>query len=167
MVLDEESGEYKPRHGMGRIGEDKKGPWLMLHSNGKGDDFDPYADRLDSKKAQKAKQKMQEDRNIQEAHAAGYKAPLTISGKLAAESRNLERTSAKSHMGKALEAAQRSTASMGKFDRRVEDEPDIKAPRGKRRKLESSVHADLAGEKGRSLKMLDKMVGSSANAKFN
>merc|ERR1711865_311760 len=49
----------------------------------------------------------------------------------------------------------------------VEDEPDIKRQKGKRRKLENSVHSDLSGEKDSSLKMLDKMVGSGADAKFN
>ena len=54
----------------------------MLGSNGKGDDYDPYAERLEKKKSAKEKQNKQEQRNLDEANAAGYRGPLTVSGKL-------------------------------------------------------------------------------------
>jgi len=168
MVFDEDSQEYKPRYGMGRIGEDqKKGDWLMLGNNSKGNDHDPYAERLEKKQTQKSKQKMQEERNVKEAGDQGYKGPLTVGGKLAGKHENMDKTSAKESLTDALLVAQRSTGSMGKFDRRVKDEPELKKIKGKRRKLENSVHGDLAGEKGKSLKVLDKMIGGSADASFN
>jgi len=165
MVLDETTEEYKPRHGYGRGGEDSSAPWLMLHSNGKGEDHDPYAARLESRMSQKAKQKMQEQRNLQEAKAAGHKAPLTVSGKLASEHQNKQKSEAKVELVGALSVAQRSTASMGKFDKKVEGEVEIKQ-KGKRRKLETSVHGNLGSEKGNSLKVLDKMIGSAGEASY-
>lgn len=167
MVFDEATEEYKPRHGKGRIGEEKKGPWLMVGSNGKAWNHDPYAEALDSKVSAKAKQKMQEDRNVQEQAQKGYQGPLTVSGKLASKTAAMDKTSAKSALGDTLSTVQRSTASMGKFDRRVEAEPEMQKQKGKRRKLQTSVHSDLGAEKEGSLKMLDKMVGDGAKAKFN
>lgn len=170
MVFDEKTEEYKPRHGKDRFtaeGEEKKGPWLMVGSNGKPDDHDPYAARLDDKKKSKEKQKMQEQRNVEEQAQKGYKGPLTVSGKLRGKAEDMDKTSAKGKLKDDLLVAQLSTASMGKFDRRVEDEPEIGRQKGKRRKLLNSVHSDLGGEKDQSLKMLDKMVGDGNNAKFN
>merc|ERR1712046_344296 len=108
MVFDEATEEDKPRHGKGKTGEDKKGPWIMLGNNSKGTDWDPYAERLESKKAQKEKQKMQEERNVQEAAAAGYKGPLTVSGKLASHAKEMDRASAKEKLSDTLAVVQRS-----------------------------------------------------------
>jgi len=172
MVFDEDSEEYKARWGKDRAkntdGDDnKKGPWLMVGSNGKPNDFDPYQDRLDKKKAAKEKQGKQEQRNVEEQNNAGYRGPLTVSGKLKGTDAPYDKEDQKKMKMDALLMAQRSTASMGKFDRRVEDEPEIGRQKGKRRKLENSVHSDLSGEKNNSMKLLDKMIGNKADAKFN
>ena len=72
MVYDEDNDTYKARHGKDRIGEDqKKGPWLMLGSNGKGPDWDPYAARLEEKNKAKEKQSKQEQRNVDEQNQSG------------------------------------------------------------------------------------------------
>ena len=64
--------DSKARHGKDRIGEDqKKGPWLMLGSNGKGPDWDPYAARLEEKNKAKEKQSKQEQRNVDEQNQSG------------------------------------------------------------------------------------------------
>lgn len=53
-------------------------------------------------------------------HATRYKGPLTVSGKLASKDARLDKSGQKAAKADALLVAQRSTASMGKFDRRVE-----------------------------------------------
>ena len=72
---------------------------------------------------------MQEQRNMKEARDNhGYVAPLTTSVLDGSKQ-------GKGELGDTLAVVQRSTASMGKFDKRRKGEEAIKAPRGKRHKV--------------------------------
>lgn len=161
MVWDETREEYRPRHGYNRV-NDTKEDWILPHKEGKGDDYDPWEERAEEKRSAKEKQKMQEERNLREARETGYKAPL-VKSVLDGAKQN------KTELAENLAVVQRSTASMGKFDKKRQNEPGMKAPAGKRHKVKSVVGtgSELSGEKEKNMEALDKMLRGDASSKFN
>eukprot|EP00656_Telonema_subtile_P009343 TRINITY_DN14392_c0_g1_i3.p1 TRINITY_DN14392_c0_g1~~TRINITY_DN14392_c0_g1_i3.p1 ORF type:complete len:278 (+),score=66.99 TRINITY_DN14392_c0_g1_i3:70-903(+) len=161
MEYDELRDEYRPRHGYNRV-NDTKEDWLLPHKEGRGDDYDPWEERADAKRSQKDKQKMQEERNLKEAAATGYKAPLVKSVLDGSKQ-------TKDELGDNLAVVQRSTASMGKFDKKRNGEAEIKLPRGKRHKVAAAVGtaSQLKGEKKQNMEVLDKMLRGEATSTFN
>jgi len=161
MEYDELREEYRPRHGYGKVNDDKD-DWLLPHKEGKGDDYDPWEERAEAKRSKKEKQTMQEQRNMKEAKEGGYVAPLTTSVLDGSKQ-------GKGELADTLAVVQRSSASMGKFDRRRKGEAEIKAPRGKRHKVSAAVgtSSELKSEKTANLETLEKMMRGEKTSEFN
>ena len=131
---------------------------------------DPFTYAKQEKKAALEKQKLAELKN--KVHAAGEgkknkdvkvlgsSAPKADSLKLKEEGeRNQIRKREQKALMKSLKLAQMSTASMGKFDKRLKNEPD--APNSQKlKKKKSNQHLDnlnrnSADEKARNMKIFD------------
>lgn len=156
--------------------EDKH-QWAMLHKP-KHDlaGVDPFTLAKQEKNAALEKQKLAELKNKINAAGAGKKnkdvkvlgagAPKTDSLKLKDEGeRNQIRKREQKALMKSLKLAQISTASMGKFDRRLKNEPD--APDSQKlKKKKSNQHLDSLGrnsadEKARNMKIFDTLQRKS------
>eukprot|EP00742_Colponemidia_sp_Colp-10_P009222 GILJ01010040.1.p1 GENE.GILJ01010040.1~~GILJ01010040.1.p1 ORF type:complete len:336 (+),score=71.61 GILJ01010040.1:134-1009(+) len=149
MVFDESAQDYKPRFGFKSIKKAQDDANWMVEAK-PGDDLteDPFEKISSKKKLVKAKQKMREMRN--ELESKGKKLPaglVNLAAPLPSQKRG------KSGLEKALKAAQKSTASIGKFDQKAFREKEIKE-KGIRRKYDSVVSSD----RDRNMKMLNKVV---------
>jgi len=114
MVYDDQAKEWRPNWGYKRANEDH----TPILEAGKGDDGseDPFEKKLNDKKERIKKQKNQEKRNIEEA---GGKHHMPVSA-------NPSSKETKAQAKAALALAQKSTASVGKFDKKLKGEK--KAP---------------------------------------
>lgn len=149
MVWDEEKGDWAPRWGYKRAGDDTKAWALPVPDNA-----DPYEDQFEkaaeAKKSRIAKNEKNRQRNL--AVAAGQ------SGK------NKGQLDAKKDLEKAIMSTKKSTASIGKFDPVLANEPQIKTPGvGKKRKFAPNVapKAERGDERAKLARLADKVVNQS------
>lgn len=174
MVWDEAKGEYAPRWGYGRA-NDEGDVWAIEHKDGaslEGDEagaavVDPWTRMEQEKRERVAKNKKKQERNL--AEASGKRLPGTIDlsttydlkpGKRNQQGKPVKR---KDHVDVALATAQLSTASMGKFDRTLRNEPAVKsAPKPKR-----DFRGDLGAETAAHLKVLNSIVGDDEASAFD
>lgn len=198
-VFDEESGEWKFRHGYQKANEHKEWPIMEVHPN---DDphADPWEKDREAKRTRVAKNTESRMRNEERAGTmskgtttrvlksqertrlagkAGGNAdrdltniPTGVPVDLRA-ARGDEKLST-SHRGKtsinaALAATQRSTASLGKFDKMREGEPERKKAGVtglKKRKLETSTDKKVIAQEGeRGMKVLNSVIHGGGVAK--
>lgn len=130
MAWDEKEAKWAPTWGYKRRGDDDE-PIIEV----KGDDImvDPRAERAEAKKARIAKGERlrlaneERTRRHREAKTPPSGVPIDLGH---------ERHRGKSNVDDALALAQKSTASLGKFDARRDGEKPPKAPRGKKRKFQ-------------------------------
>lgn len=163
MVFDEATGEARPRWGMGRVGalDDE---WVIeernteAHQQALSEGSDPFALKVKEKRDRVKKQGERQSRNIR----SQQKALGTLAGSLAS-GRLAKGADSKAGLQAALAIAQRSSASMGKFDKRLEGE---KAPR---RPVRFADVAPASGgsqeERGTSLKLLDRVLRGPVGSK--
>ena len=162
MVWDEDRQQWAPRYGYGRANDpkDKLKNWLVEVKPGDDPNVDPFEEKAEARKAARNKQKMQEERNrLEAAHAAG----LTSRGKSIA---NFDRANSdkKAYLEQGIRAAQSSTASIGRFDPQLENEPS--RMKGKRRNYTSdTVNEHRAEDLEKSRKLATQMFPeASSNA---
>lgn len=112
MVFDEATGEYAPTWGYAGGKKDKTKDWL-LEVPGNADPMeDQYAKQSDEKKERVDKNKKRQKRNEEEA---------------AAKNKGLDpRQVKKKQLEDAIAVTKRSTASLGRFDKKIEGEPKMK-----------------------------------------
>ena len=139
MVYDEQTKEYRPQWGYKKANEDHTA--IMEAAPGDDGTVDPFERKLNEKKERIQKQKNQEKRNIEEA-AGKHHLPTS-------EKPSNKETKAQAKAALAL--AQKSTASVGKFDKKLKGEK--RAPL--KRKVEH-MSGGSAAEKSRSLELLGK-----------
>ena len=138
MVWDEATQQWAPRWGYGRANNAKDAPenWVVEAKPGDDGSVDPFEERADARKQKK--QKRQEERNrLEAAHAASVGQPAAAKG-LGGQ----PRSDKKAYLKQAIAAAQVSTASVGRFDKALPNEPSKTA--GKRKKYESATGKDVA-----------------------
>lgn len=173
LVWDEDAGEWKRRHGFGKANDDAKVAIVDAGPNDKAGD-DPFAGLAREKKEQQQKQEKRRLRNLEEAYAKGGAKALPAGVKLASmlppEGGSVGRAMGggkplrslkKDELRAAAAGAAVSTASVGKFDRRVENETaDLRKVKGKRKKFDANVEAKGArgSESEKLLGVLDKLV---------
>jgi len=123
MLYDEGTDTYKPRWGKGRI-NDPKDVWIMPDKPGELERYgveDPFLLEKVKKKERTEKNKKLQVKNLKRAAAAQQETlPPTLD-----ITKNAPRRQ-KYSLERAVELAQLSTASMGKFDKLHRDEPAIK-----------------------------------------
>ena len=116
MVWDETSKDWVPRWGSNSIkhNEDKANTWVMEVPANSTED--PFEKKGMAQQLVKAKQKLRELRN--QVETSGDKVPAGVS--------HIKEKRGKDAVYESLSRAQTSTASRGKFDRKVADEPVTK-----------------------------------------
>ncbi|KAJ2777265.1 Rhodanese- sulfurtransferase [Coemansia javaensis] len=147
MVFDEARGEWRPRFGFKGVNNDDQKPWLIEVPQNADQYQDQYQVRRDEKRARIDKNARRQQRNAEEAAAKslGLKNPYSM------RKRDLQ---------SALVLSKGSTASMGKFDAKLEGEPRVK---GLRKKRPALVAADGA-EKARSMEILGRVAKGDSSA---
>eukprot|EP00455_Lapot_gusevi_P018103 TRINITY_DN1981_c0_g2_i1.p1 TRINITY_DN1981_c0_g2~~TRINITY_DN1981_c0_g2_i1.p1 ORF type:complete len:341 (+),score=120.80 TRINITY_DN1981_c0_g2_i1:67-1089(+) len=158
MTFDEEKQEYLPRWGYKRA-NDPNQQWVLDHKEGADVSVDPFTALKQEKKDRIAKNKKQQLNNLRRAE--GDRLPgtidLTSAKELAGQhggAAKRSKTSNKRHVDVALEIAQGSTASMGKFDRRFDNEPTLKASKQAR-----TLVGTEKNEKDHMMSIYNKIVG--------
>ncbi|XP_038068264.1 ribosome biogenesis regulatory protein homolog [Patiria miniata] len=143
-VWDEEQKKWVPRWGYGSKNDESR-DWMMEIP----DNADPYEDQFAKKRKEKrervAKNEFQRLRNVARAQR------LKIPG----HGVKPKALSNKPEVNMAIHAAKQSTASIGKFERKLPKEP-ITKQMGKRRKFDP-LCGDIKKEHSRELAILDSM----------
>jgi regulator of ribosome biosynthesis len=197
-VFDEESGTWMFRHGYQKANNESKEWPIMEVKGGADPFADPWEKKRDEKRTRVEKNVEQRMRNEERAgnlekgttnkvlksrersRKAGKEGgnadrdqPLPAGLPVDIKNRKSDDATTHSQRGKistlaALKATQRSTASLGKFDKMREGEPEKKKIllKAKKRKLESSTDRKvLSGEAEKSLKVLKSVVDGGGVAK--
>lgn len=164
LVYDEQTDAYKPRFGYSKTDENE--PVIIEHKespNNTDETVDPWTRAEQEKAANRAKNNSKQQKNIEYHSAAGQRVPGTIDLGSAALNANLHNKKfvkqagkhAGTHVDHALAAVQQSTASMGKFDKHVDNEPEQK----RRNVKQDAVLTNAAAEKQHNLSVLQNLFG--------
>ncbi|EDL14278.1 ribosome biogenesis regulatory protein homolog [Mus musculus] len=142
LVWDEASGQWRRRWGYKRARDDTK-EWLIEVPGSADPMEDQFAKRTQAKKERVAKNELNRLRNLARAH----KMQMPSSAGLHPTGHQ-----SKEELGRAMQVAKVSTASVGRFQERL---PKEKAPRGsgKKRKFQP-LFGDFAAEKKNQLELL-------------
>lgn len=180
-VWDEERQEWVNRWGFGGKNREGEGQWLHELKAGDGEcrrvpraqravslcqklthhpdgAVDPRATARAERKARVAKNERQHARNVAEA-AAGGPSPLSAlnrkpqSADASQGEKKTARTVRKAELERSMLVSKTSTASLGRFDNKIEGEPRAK---GIKRKFESTV-GDFKAEKDSAMTLLGKI----------
>ena len=143
MVWDETSQQWAPRYGYGRANNPKDAPenWVVVAKPGDDGSVDPFEERAKERKSKLDKQKRQEERNrLEAAHAASVGSGGGGGGGRGSGGSSLAgRDEKKAYLKRAIASVQSSTASVGRFDPMLPNEPSRTA--GKRKTYETGVGA--------------------------
>ncbi|KAI0312590.1 RRS1-domain-containing protein [Amylostereum chailletii] len=145
-VWDEEKQEWVNRWGWGGKNKELETQWLTEVPANAETDFDPSKKARDERKARVAKNERQRHQNLARAQGQGPKS---------------EREEHKSAIEHTLATTRLSTASMGKFDKKLEGEKKLRGIKRKFEPTESSVD----GEKKSNLAILSKIGGTTKRSK--
>ncbi|KAI6034841.1 ribosome biogenesis regulatory protein-domain-containing protein [Pisolithus orientalis] len=144
-VWDEQKQEWVNRWGRGGKNKEKEDQWIHEVKANADVDFDPAQEARNERKSRVAKNERQRLQNLARAQAA-----------------QSEREQRKEELEKTLAATRTSTASMGKFDKKLEGDKKI---RGVKRKFDpTEVSAEK--EKQASLAVLSQLDGDAKRAKI-
>eukprot|EP01111_Echinosteliopsis_oligospora_P019122 TRINITY_DN907_c0_g1_i1.p1 TRINITY_DN907_c0_g1~~TRINITY_DN907_c0_g1_i1.p1 ORF type:complete len:312 (+),score=96.92 TRINITY_DN907_c0_g1_i1:120-1055(+) len=143
LVWDEQNQDYRRRYGYKKANDDGK-QWLIPHNEHDKSGVDPFTKMAEEKKEKKEKQKSKELKNKKSAQLERSKAQ---------GARNAKQ---KDDISRTFALVSRSTASLGKFDRRLPGEDSAPKIKGTR-KLANLQEVDVSAEKSKSLGLLNKM----------
>ncbi len=150
MVWDETEQSWKRRHGYDRANDPSK-QWLI---EAKPTDQDPFTDPFkkieQEKKERVKKQKKREERNRMEAG-------VQESGKMGGVQSINTKPSPK-ELGKDIDRVAKSTASVGKFNTKLREEPKEMRIKGKRKFDAVAGEKGAGAEKQANLSILDKVM---------
>ncbi|KAL1407220.1 Rhodanese-related sulfurtransferase [Vanrija albida] len=157
-VWDEERQEWVNRWGFGGKNRDGEDQWLHELKAGDDGSVDPRATARAERKARVAKNERQHARNVAEAAAGGPSPLSTLNRKpTSADASQGEKKSArtirKAELERSMLVSKTSTASLGRFDNKIEGEPRAK---GIKRKFEATV-GDFKAEKDSAMTLLGKI----------
>eukprot|EP00127_Corallochytrium_limacisporum_P003942 Clim_evm27s155 gene=Clim_evmTU27s155 len=156
-VFDENAGEWRARHGRNRVGKETENPWLTVLP----DQADPFADHLgqkaQEKKARVAKNKSQQQRNLEKrAKLAGL--PMDD-----IKVTNKDKFEKKQYLKNNILRTRASTASLGRFQENLRNEVKQK---GKKRKFDPVVFKE-GEEKNRDTRILDSILNRKTKSVLN
>ncbi|KAI5119603.1 hypothetical protein M0805_005773 [Coniferiporia weirii] len=141
---DEERGEWRARWGRNALNKEEEGAWLNEVKANADVDADPEKEARAARKARVSKNERQQLQNA--ARAAGATS---------------ERGAQKAEIDRTLAMTRVSTASMGKFDRKLDGEKKL---RGVKRKFDPAEQS-VADEKKASLALISKLDGKTRKSK--
>lgn len=145
LEWDETAGEWRRRHGYKRVNDESEIPVIEARPDEETGTEDPFTRMRREKKERTKKQEASQLANLKAAAKAGGKAALPATLKLAAvlpdhgRGQPTKRKELKGEIKNTVRQVATSTASLGKFDRRVagEDMKDRQHGAGKKRKFMS------------------------------
>jgi len=147
MVFNEVVNDWVPRWGKDSTKKiDDKVNWAIEEKP--GDNFngaDPFTTKKQEKKFKQAKQAKKEQQN---------KLTAKEKNQMKDEQKKSRLNNEKSLLNKTLEVAQKSTVSMGKFDKKLKNEPAVKKTK---KKVNPSLF-DMKNEKERDKKILKSIL---------
>eukprot|EP00327_Prymnesium_parvum_P018752 CAMPEP_0113265360 /NCGR_PEP_ID=MMETSP0008_2-20120614/19457_1 /TAXON_ID=97485 /ORGANISM="Prymnesium parvum" /LENGTH=279 /DNA_ID=CAMNT_0000114167 /DNA_START=27 /DNA_END=866 /DNA_ORIENTATION=+ /assembly_acc=CAM_ASM_000153 len=159
MVWDEATQLWAPRYGFGRANNPKESTsdWLVEAKPGDDGSVDPFEAKADERKMRLSKQKKQEERNrLEAAHAASSRSSAI----------NLQKDERRQYLSHSIAAAQVSTASAGRFDKTVANEPSKN--KGKRQHYETATSSDdLRRDAQRTASVVSKMFPENKGLAIN
>jgi len=146
LVWDEEHQEYRRRFGYKRA-NDPEDQVVVAHDEKDQSGMDPFTKMKADKKKRLDKQASQEKRNKDEANFDKARVRATRGAKM------------KDDISRTFALVSRSTASLGRFDRRLPGEKAAPAVKGTRKNagVGAATSSTLGGEKSSTLTLLDKM----------
>ncbi|WVW81170.1 hypothetical protein I302_103161 [Kwoniella bestiolae CBS 10118] len=140
-VWDEEKQEWVARWGKDGKNREKEGQWLHEVKAGEDADLDPASTARSDRKARIAKNQKQQAANI--AAAANQSSTSTSASAssrgvstLSQEQKKNLRERRKEELHRSMLLSKTATASLGKYDKAIENEPKVK---GVKRKFEANV----------------------------
>lgn len=152
LVWDEARGEWRRRWGYKRAGDDTK-DWLIEVPESSADpERDLFGERRKAKREMVAKNELNRLRNIARAQRSGD-GRVPGPGGLAPVKGG---TPSRDQLGRAMQVARSSTASVGRFQERLPREKEILRGSGKKRHFEPLI-GDLGAERSRQLELLGLM----------
>ncbi|OMJ09091.1 Ribosome biogenesis regulatory protein-like protein [Smittium culicis] len=132
MVYDDATGELRPSWGYKGMNKKEESEWLIpIKSTSFGDNsVDVRKDLASKRKENIEKNNKRKQRNVEEAYPKAAKAKLD-----AAKSKQLaatnDRAAKKKQLKQSIVLSKVSTASMGKFDKKLEGEPKLRRAKQK------------------------------------
>ncbi|AFR98507.1 hypothetical protein C347_06485 [Cryptococcus neoformans AD2-60a] len=151
-VWDEDRQEWVPRWGRFGKNKDKEAQWLHEVKPGDEADQDPGKTARGERKARIAKNTKQHSANLATAAASVSAARATAASERAARKEELNRN---------MLISKTSTASLGKFDNKIDGEPKA---RGMKRKFDANIPGGSEGtEKERQLSVLKRVERGETN----
>ncbi|XP_074056714.1 ribosome biogenesis regulatory protein homolog [Macrotis lagotis] len=142
LVWDEATGQWRRRWGYRRARDDTK-DWLIEVPATADPDADQFAERLRAKKERVAKNELNRLRNIARAH----RVQLPSQGGMRPTGHQ-----SRAELGRAMQVAKVSTASVGRFQERLPKEKPPRGP-GKKRRFQPNV-GDFSAEKQSQLELI-------------
>ncbi|OMJ29585.1 Ribosome biogenesis regulatory protein-like protein, partial [Smittium culicis] len=132
MVHDDATGELRPSWGYKGMNKKEEGEWLIpIKSTSFGDNsVDVRKDLASKRKENIEKNNKRKQRNVEEAYPKAAKAKLdSVKGKQLAAAN--DRAAKKKLLKQSIVLSKVSTASMGKFDKKLEGEPKLRRAKQK------------------------------------
>eukprot|EP00040_Diaphanoeca_grandis_P000949 m.16991 g.16991 ORF g.16991 m.16991 type:complete len:332 (-) comp11293_c0_seq1:548-1543(-) len=145
MILDDATGEYKPRFGYKSANNDEPA-WIELSNQA-----DPYEDQFEKRANAKTdrvdKNNKQRLRNLSDTRQHASRATTFK-----------EKSQVKEQLKSAFAISKFATASVGKFDDKLKNEPKVKARPGNKAQQRPPVTQHSSIEKEKSLSILKKIA---------
>lgn len=169
LVYDKVNDEFRPSFGWGRANNQIQNDWVIeekANSGNKGGvgDADPFLEKMQDKKKKAKQQLKNQKRNMMKDQGASAPAALNIANipKLNPKRARLE---LKNDLKEAYSTVAVSTASMGKFDKKLAKEPKGNKVKSKNKLSEKASMGNGAEEKSASLNLLDRVLKTQAEKK--
>lgn len=158
LVLDEATGEYVPRYGKGSKNALDKDV-ILPHKQSMGDDYDPFAQKRKEKKQRIKENKKKNVTNLgRAAKSRGAQIQPMQALDVGRAGPSGKKYLPKKGLKDSLSVAQRSTASAGRFDKKVANEPKAKL-QGRKKKFGTVTDGKALGkEKERSQKIAERIL---------
>jgi len=164
MVWDDVVQKWVPQFGYKKIKVEEEKNWMIPLKSNADPEEDPFQKLAQEKSERVAKNELQRLRNIAKAKKVNVPtvgvAPAPVKGptKQLGDSEDLK---------KAAELAKESTASLGKFQEKLNKKLEKNsAPKGAKRKFESNT-GDMTQEKQKSLSILDSITNKTPRLDIN
>lgn len=158
LVLDPNTGEYVPRYGKGSKNSLDRDV-VLPHKASRGDNYNPFAEKRKEKQKRIKDNKKKQLSNLGRA-AKGRRAQIQPMQSLdvAKTGPSGKKYLPKSALKDSLSIAQRSTGSIGRFDKKVGNEPKLKVQGRKKKFVTIADKKALGVEKERSQKIAERIL---------
>lgn len=163
LVFDEERQEWVPRWGYQGKNKQVEDQWLVEVPTNADDEFRPDRAAAKERQERRKKNELQHERNLQRQAAAASPAASTSGKSELGSGRALQASRRRAELEADILRARGSTASLGRFDKRLEGE---QKPRGVKRTFQPN-EIDARQERASNLQLLAKLDKGSADSEMN